>query len=207
MRFHDRRKRFFILPVVIVIALLIAGIGVYAGFTSSTNAVTHTFSTGTLTLDVGATGGQSNRLDVDATDETPGDSVQRSVDLVNSGSVDLSSITLTTTASPSSILDTDTTDGLQFTIDRCSTSWTESGTSPNFTYTCPGSTDSVLAVATGDRVEPLARQPDRGRRRQYRPPGGHLHAAIDRRQLVRGQDLGHPARLHRPLIRLKSQTS
>ncbi len=146
MRFHDRRKRFFILPVVIVIALLIAGIGVYAGFTSSTNAVTHTFSTGTLTLDVGATGGQSNRLDVDATDETPGDSVQRSVDLVNSGSVDLSSITLTTTASPSSILDTDTTDGLQFTIDRCSTSWTESGTSPNFTYTCPGTTDSVLAA-------------------------------------------------------------
>jgi spore coat-associated protein N len=145
MRFLERRQRFLVLPVVVVIALLVAGIGVYAGFTSSTNAVTHTFSTGTLALDVGATGGQSNRLDVDATDETPGDSVQRSVDLVNSGSIDLASITLTTTASPSSILDTDTTDGLQFAIDRCSNAWTESGTSPNFSYTCSGATDTVLA--------------------------------------------------------------
>ena len=133
--------------------------------------------------------------------------MQRSVDLVNSGSVDLSSITLTTTASPSSILDTDTTDGLQFTIDRCSTSWTESGTSPNFTYTCPGSTDSVLAsrpVIGSNLSLSNLRAVDGGNT-------DHLVVTftlpIDSRQLVRGQDLGHPARLHRPLIRLKSQTS
>ena len=30
-------------------------------------------------------------------------------------------------------------------IDKCSVAWTESGTSPNYTYTCGGTTTSVLA--------------------------------------------------------------
>jgi hypothetical protein len=30
-------------------------------------------------------------------------------------------------------------------IDKCSTSWTEAGSSPAFTYTCGGTTTSVLA--------------------------------------------------------------
>ena len=145
MRPFSRRTRLFILPVAITAAAGIVGLGVYASFTSSTSAVTHTFSTGTLTIDLGNTGGQTNRLDVNATGQAPGDSVQRSVDLINSGTIDLASITLDTEASPSSILDTDTTDGLQMTIDRCSTPWTESGSSPNFSYTCSGSTSTVLA--------------------------------------------------------------
>jgi hypothetical protein len=52
-------------------------------------------------------------------------------------------VTLTTTASPSSLLDTDTTNGLQMVIDKCSQAWTESG--PPYTYTCGGTTSSVLA--------------------------------------------------------------
>ncbi len=31
------------------------------------------------------------------------------------------------------------------TIDRCSQAWTETGSSPAFTYTCGGTTSSVLA--------------------------------------------------------------
>ena len=54
-------------------------------------------------------------------------------------------VTLTTNAAPSSLLDTDATNGLQMTIDRCSTAWTESGVSPAFTYSCSGTTTSVLA--------------------------------------------------------------
>src|SRR5580765_3021548 len=73
----------------------------------------------------------------------PGDTIQRSVDLINSGSLDLASVTLTTTAAPSSLLDTDATNGLQMVIDKCSVAWTESG--PPYTYTCSGSTSTVLA--------------------------------------------------------------
>ena len=54
-------------------------------------------------------------------------------------------MTLTTSASPSSALDTDATNGLQMVIDRCSSAWTEAGSSPNFTYTCSGSTSTVQA--------------------------------------------------------------
>ncbi len=50
-------------------------------------------------------------------------------------------MTLTTTASPSSLLDTDTVNGLMMTIDRCSVAWTESAFP--YTYTCSGTTTSV----------------------------------------------------------------
>jgi hypothetical protein len=99
-----------------------------------------------VTIALGATGASTNRLTVNATAVAPGDTIQRSFDLTNSGSLDLAAApTLTTTASPSSLLDTDATNGLQMTIDKCSVAWTEAGTSPAFTYTCSGTTTSVLA--------------------------------------------------------------
>jgi hypothetical protein len=73
----------------------------------------------------------------------PGDTIQRSVDLTNSGSLDLAWVTLTTSASPSSLLDTDGSNGLQMVVDKSSQAWTESG--PPYTYTCGGTTSSVLA--------------------------------------------------------------
>ena len=121
-----------------------AGVGAYATFTSS-DSMTHSVSSGTVTIVLGATGAATNRLNVDASGLAPGDTVQRSVDLTNSGSLDLTAVTLTTSASPSSALDTDGTNGLQMVIDRCSSAWTEAGSSPNFTYTCSGSTSTVQA--------------------------------------------------------------
>ncbi len=41
-------------------------------------------------------------------------------------------------------LDTDATNGLQMKVDVCSNAWTESGASPNFTYTCSGTQQSAL---------------------------------------------------------------
>jgi predicted ribosomally synthesized peptide with SipW-like signal peptide len=119
----------------------IAGLGTFATFTSSTSA-SHTVSSGTVTVALGATGGSTNRLNVDATAIAPGDTIQRSVDLINQGTLDLASVTLTTQATTSSLLDTDTTNGLQMVIDKCSQAWTESG--PPYTYTCGGSTSTVL---------------------------------------------------------------
>jgi spore coat-associated protein N len=127
---------------VIGAAASIAGLGTYATWTSSTSE-NHTISSGTVTIALGATGAATNRLNVGASALAPGDTVQRSVDLTNSGSIDLAGVTLTTTASPSSLLDTDATNGLQMVVDKCSVAWTEAG--PPFTYTCSGSTSSVLA--------------------------------------------------------------
>jgi len=123
-------------------AASIAGLGTFATFTSST-AASHTVSSGTVTIALGATGASTNRLTVGASAIAPGDTIQRSVDLINSGSLDLASVTLTTNATTSSLLDTDASNGLQMVIDKCSVAWTESAAP--YTYTCSGSTSSVLA--------------------------------------------------------------
>lgn len=76
--------------------------------------------------------------------------MQRAVKMTNTSTAATASIPLTTTASPSSLLETDATNGLQMAIDRCSVAWTESGTAPayTYTYTCGGTTTSVLASRT-----------------------------------------------------------
>jgi spore coat-associated protein N len=123
-------------------AASIAGLGTYATWTSTTTE-NHTISSGTVTIALGAQGAATNRLNVGASGLAPGDTVQRSVDLTNSGSIDLAGVTLTTTASPSSLLDTDATNGLQMVVDKCSVAWTEAG--PPYTYTCGGTTTPVIA--------------------------------------------------------------
>src|SRR4029079_17411904 len=122
-------------------AASIAGLGTFATFTSSTSA-SHTVSSGTVTIALGATGASTNRLTVGASAIAPGDTIQRSVDLIDQGTINLASVTLTTSATTSSVLDTDATNGLQMVIDKCSQAWTEAG--PPYTYTCGGSTSSVL---------------------------------------------------------------
>jgi len=119
-------------------AAAIAGLGTFATFTSSTST-SHTIASGTLSL----TSGPVNRLGTGASLIAAGDSMQRAIDLNYAGSMDMGSATLTTSASTSSALDTDTTDGLRLAIDKCSVAWTESG--PPYTYTCGGSVSTVLA--------------------------------------------------------------
>jgi len=121
-------------------AAAIAGLGTFATFTSSTST-SHTIASGTLSL----TSGPTNRLGTGASTIAAGDSMQRAIDLNYAGSISFGSATLTTSASASSALDTDATDGLHLEIDKCSVAWTESG--PPYTYTCGGSTSTVLASA------------------------------------------------------------
>jgi spore coat-associated protein N len=125
-------------------AAAVAGFGTYASFTSSTSA-SQSVASGTVTIGLGATGASTNRLTVGASNIAAGDTIQRSVDLINQGSLNLASISLTTTATTSSLLNTDTTSGLQMVIDKCSVPWTEAGTAPAYTYTCSGTTSTVLA--------------------------------------------------------------
>lgn len=130
---------------VLAAAASVAGFGTYATFTSS-SAAANTLDTGNVSIALG-TVGPANRLTLGAAGLLPGDTMQRVVDLQNAGgagSDDLAAVTLTTAASPSSLLDTDATDGLQMTIDSCSIPWTESGTAPAFSYACGGTSSSVL---------------------------------------------------------------
>jgi len=139
-----QRRKLLVSLAIVAAAASIAGLGTFATFTSSTSA-SQSVSSGTVTIALGATGASTNRLTVGASAIAPGDTIQRSVDLSNSGSIDLSGITLSTNATASSLLDTDATNGLQMVIDRCSNAWTEGGTAPAYTYTCSGATSSVLA--------------------------------------------------------------
>jgi spore coat-associated protein N len=128
-------------------AASVAGLGTFATFTSSTSA-SQTIATGAVSIALGATGASTNRLTIGASNVVSGDTIQRSVDLINNGTAgsdNLSSIQLTTAPSTSSLLDTDATNGLQMVIDKCSVAWTEGGTAPAYTYTCGGTTSSVLA--------------------------------------------------------------
>ncbi len=137
-----RRNRFPARKVLLSIAVLgsaasIAGVGTFATFTSSTST-SHTIASGTLSLTAPV-----NRLGTGASPIAAGDTMQRAIDLSYSGTISFGSATLTTSATSSSLLDTDATNGLQIAIDKCSQAWTESG--PPYTYTCGGSTSSVLA--------------------------------------------------------------
>ena len=126
-------------------AASVAGLGTYATFTSSAPVNQAAIATGTVAISIGAAG-PTNRLTIGATGLLPGDTIQRAVDLVNSGNSNLASVTLTTSLlSASSVLDSDATNGLQMVIDSCSVAWTESGGPTNYTYACSGSTQTVLA--------------------------------------------------------------
>jgi spore coat-associated protein N len=122
----------------------LATVGTYSLFTSTVSG-TQTISSGTVTIALGASG-PANRLSVAATNIAPNDTIQRAVNLLNTGTIDLSAVTLTTTATTSSLLDTDATNGLQMVIDRCSVAWTETIVPGGFTYTCSGTTSAVIAT-------------------------------------------------------------
>ena len=126
----------------------VAGLGTFGTFTDTTSSLAPSES-GIVNLDLGAVGA-TNRLTVAATDIVPGDTIQRAFTLSSATSTSpLGSVTMTSTASSSSLLDTDATLGLQMKIEKCSLAggWTEAGTSPAFTYTCPaGAITSVLST-------------------------------------------------------------
>lgn len=127
-------------------AASVAGLGTFASF-SDTETGSTAIDSGIVAMSIGTSGTAENRLSVAATDIVPGDTLQRAVNL----SVDATttstpaSITLSTTASVSNLLTTDSTNGLQVEIIKCSAAWTEAGTSPAYTYTCAGTEQTVLA--------------------------------------------------------------
>ncbi len=127
-----------------LVALTAAGVGgaAFAAFTGTTNAA-QSVASGTVSLAGIGTNAAGNRLTVGASNIAAGDTIQRAVTLTNTGTIDMANITLTTNATTSSLLNTDTVTGLQMNIDKCSVAWTESAIP--YTYTCSGTTSTVLA--------------------------------------------------------------
>jgi predicted ribosomally synthesized peptide with SipW-like signal peptide len=122
----------------------IAGMATFGSFTSTTSASTPV-SSGTVAISLGAAGQATNRLAVAATGIVPGDTIERSVDVLIAGSQALGTLSLAAKATSTSLLDQDAADGLRLVIDKCSVPWTESGVTPAFTYACGGVTSPVLA--------------------------------------------------------------
>lgn len=130
-----------------------------AAFTATTGTGPSTFTTAVVDLTAGGAG-LADRFTVDAAGLVPGDRVERALDLTNRANLDLAGVTLTTTATQSSALDTDTTHGVQVSIETCTVPWTETGPAPGYTYTCAGATGIALssrpAIMNGAAVTGLA---------------------------------------------------
>ena len=145
----ENPRRRTVKRVALTVAVVVAGTGAilggaFATFTDTTNAGPQAISSGKVILNVGPT----NDSGIGATSIAPGDTIAREVDL-NSTNATLNdaSITLGISASPSSLLDTDATWGLQLQVQTCSVAWTRVvGTPP--TYSCTGGTLATVLATT-----------------------------------------------------------
>ncbi len=136
------------------VVVLGAGAALGSGFSlfNSTAAppTPQSLNAGTVVIGLGAAGtstGDALTIGVPS-GLKPGDTVERAFTLSNSGSINLSAVTLSLGVSPSNALTTDATNGLQAEIQSCSVAWTASAplADGGYTYTCSGTTGTVLAA-------------------------------------------------------------
>lgn len=145
----------FILKVVIVVAAAVGGAGmvasnVFAALTATANNTTGgSVTTGTLKLELapssvsGITGGFTSAI----TAMGPGDTVNRYIDLSNTGTLDGASPRLQLAASVANTLTTSASAGLQVTITSCSIAWTNTGTCGETSTAVLASTPASTLVA------------------------------------------------------------
>ncbi|NHC24377.1 hypothetical protein G6553_14500 [Nocardioides sp. IC4_145] len=124
-------------------AASVAGLGTFGAFTSTTSA-SESVAAGTIVLGQGtSTQGPA----IAATGLVPGDTVERDIVLTRGANDEkFGTVSLTTTATATNLLSTDTTNGLQISIDQCATAWTKADpTKTNGKLQCAGPTTQVLA--------------------------------------------------------------
>ena len=125
-------------------AAAVAGLGTFGTFTDSTTPISTNVASGTVDINLTTAG---YAIPATTSGFVPGDSMTRAVTLTNTAaSSALSSVTLGTTATVSSILDTNVTNGLQLNVKSCSVAWTQGGTASAPTYTCAGGTVTDLGT-------------------------------------------------------------
>ena len=133
------------IKITIVVAAAIGGTAmvssnVFAALTATaTNLSGGSVTTGTLKLEYSASGG-SGAFSTAITGLGPGDTVNRYIDLTNTGTLDGETPTVQIASSDSNTLVNDGTKGLQLSIRACSVAWTQTGAG-----TCSGTETVVLA--------------------------------------------------------------
>ncbi len=125
---------------VLGVAAAVAGLGTYSTFTDSTTPTNTAISTGVVSISLMDQGAVAT-MPFQGGTFLAGDSQSHPLDLVNDGDSGLVSVTMTSTATTSSALDTDTVDGLQLAVTSGSVPWTGSGSS----WTCSGTTKNFYA--------------------------------------------------------------
>ena len=121
---------------VLGVAAAVAGLGTYSTFTDSTSPVVTGVGTGVLSLSL-QSGGTAATVPFAGGAMMAGDSVDQALDLVNDGTTAFGSVTMKMTATTSSILDTDTSNGLQLKVQKCSVAWSGS--------TCSGTASTLYS--------------------------------------------------------------
>lgn len=137
----DYRKIALSIALLLAAAAALIG-GAFATFTNSVTAGPQTISSGTVKIAVGPV----NDAATGATNIAAGDTIAREADLNSTGATLANKeITLKFTASPTSKLDTDPTNGLQVSIKACTVAWTRKveAPPPAFKYTCGGAESTV----------------------------------------------------------------
>lgn len=145
----------------LAVAMAVAGgVAGYSTFSSQISpSAAQPITSGTVTIAFGATSGTGDELTVGATDIVPGDVIQRGVTLTNSGTVNLSAITLGIAYGSGSVatpLDTPsatvsggsagTANEFQFELQSCSVAWTATSlTDGGYSYSCSGTPTTVVA--------------------------------------------------------------
>ena len=127
----------------------VSGLGTFGTFTDSTTPIDAEVGGGTVSIDVGDPG-RLGTVPLDFGGVLPGSSTIQTVSLVNDGTSDLAAVTMTAVPTVSSVLDTDTTDGLQTTVRACSVPWSADAT-------CAGAQRTVLTTGPVVRTAPLDR--------------------------------------------------
>jgi len=121
---------------VIGAAAAVAGLGTFGAFTDSTTPAAVSVQSGVVSIALAAADGSATvPLSFDGV--VPGASVTRAVNLVNDGDSALASVRMGTVATESSVMDTDTVQGLQMTVQSCSVAWTSD-------FTCTGDVRTLL---------------------------------------------------------------
>jgi spore coat-associated protein N len=152
----ENPRRTTVKRVVLTVAVMLAGTGAilgsaFATFTETTNAGPQAITSGKVVLNVGPT----NDSTTGATGIAPGDTIAREVDLnsISTGAVlNDASITLAISATTSSLLDTDPTNGLQVQVQTCSVAWTRYA-GPPLTYSCIGGTTTTVLTTSVKALE------------------------------------------------------
>jgi hypothetical protein len=113
-------------------AAAVAGLATFGTFTDSTTPVVTEVDTGVLSIALFP--GRAATVPAVSGGWLPGDTYTRPIDLVNDGTTAYGSVTLSSVADVSSLLDTDTEHGLQLAIQSCSQAWDVVGAG----YSCAG---------------------------------------------------------------------